>query len=159
MRLILAFAFATVIGVEKRPVPFATPPIDYCYEPLNPVEKAKAGKMAVDTFFACKSELVNLNVKPGIILESNSFCVGCRICYILAEERTKNRKDKIKFVFDCADKLANAGLTYKPYWLQKYKYNHTAASTAYRRCGSKYMPQDGRVMLFGLRWLRDIVSG
>ncbi|XP_077552751.1 uncharacterized protein LOC144167331 isoform X2 [Haemaphysalis longicornis] len=134
MKPVLVLVFASVILGLKKPVPFSTKPFDFCYEPLNPVETARATKMITDMFLSCKQEIFNLNIKPGVIRESSALCISFRFCYSLAEERTND-------------------------WVEKYNFNNTAVLTAWNRCGAKHMPRDIRFLLFGLRWLLDFMSG
>ncbi|XP_077552806.1 uncharacterized protein LOC144167410 [Haemaphysalis longicornis] len=140
-------------------VPFETRPMNYCYERLNPVETAKATRMATYMFFSCKDEMLKLNVRPGIIQEANRFCLGYRFCYSVAEERTNNTKALISTMFDCVEKLAAAGITVKPDWETKYNFNWTIVLKKYRICASQHMPRDIRYVLWGFTWLKDLGSG
>ncbi|XP_077552749.1 uncharacterized protein LOC144167329 isoform X2 [Haemaphysalis longicornis] len=132
MKALLLLIFASSILAEKKPVPFDTPPMNYCYEKLNPVEASKARKMSSDLFFACKHELFRFDVKPGIIMEVNRFCVSFRFCWSVAEERSSNRQTMIDYVFYCLDKLALANMTVKSDWAQKYHYNHSHQLAAFK---------------------------
>ncbi|XP_077552747.1 uncharacterized protein LOC144167328 [Haemaphysalis longicornis] len=157
MKPVLVLVFASVILGLKKPVPFSTKPFDFCYEPLNPVETARATKMITDMFLSCKQEIFNLNIKPGVIRESSALCISFRFCYSLAEERTNNTAAMAQYAFKCFQKFGDAALTVKSDWVEKYNFNNTAVLTAWNRCGGKHMLRDIRFLLFGLRWLLDFM--
>ncbi|XP_075556912.1 uncharacterized protein LOC142589001 isoform X2 [Dermacentor variabilis] len=111
-------------------------PMDPCNSKLNPRDLAKAGRETTDTFFACKSEIMDMNIKPSFIHNRTAFN---------------------KAMGDCMLKAGSYFDAVYPVFKEKYNIVLKDVLTRFNNCYN-WSP-DVRYILFAMRWLRDMMSG
>ncbi|XP_037508722.1 uncharacterized protein LOC119385333 [Rhipicephalus sanguineus] len=132
MKLELLLTIATTAMAMKQRDLHDERPFEYCYEPLNPLESARATRTVTNMFFACKKEWLDLNIRPSIIKEFDVFCIALRMCYSFAADKDAGIHSRVAVMLDCLDKLALAEITAKQDWADKYHFNFTTAMKSYR---------------------------
>ncbi|XP_050038158.1 uncharacterized protein [Dermacentor andersoni] len=132
-------------------------PMDPCDSKLNPRDLAKAGRETTDTFFACKSEIMDMNIKPSFIHELRRACVVVRLCHADTQQYWKNRTAFNKAMGDCMLKAGSYFDAVYPVFKEKYNIVLKDILTRFNNCYN-WSP-DVRYILFAMRWLRDMMSG
>ncbi|XP_077532789.1 uncharacterized protein LOC144145159 [Haemaphysalis longicornis] len=157
--MIRALRLGLCFGVLSLHLAYCFQPMRWCGGPLNPLETAKAARMATEVLWSCKDEIMALNIRPSVIKEARKACAGYHLCFAFVQDTNDDSTSFRDKVLDCMEKYGNAWSTAFPDMPEKLNLDVKKTVDAVRRCLKSLKSTDLPYILKTVEYLRDFVSG
>ncbi|XP_064454680.1 uncharacterized protein LOC135365967 [Ornithodoros turicata] len=133
--------------------------MQWCGRGLNPIDSARLGRITTQALWACKSHVMELDVRPKLIREAKRACAVVRLCYAMAEVPRQNSAAFKDIIFHCMKLSLEAMEMLNPGILEEYNINITTFMGVGRDCLYGLVPLEEKLGLGIIRFAFDYMSG